>query len=56
MGIYQQIYDLITTYIYGGVTLTTDMTLTATLLATVCSVAIFSIPIVLIYKFIRWCF
>lgn len=56
MGIYQQIYDIITNYIYGGVSLTSDMTLTATLLSTAISVACFSLPIVLVYKFIRWCF
>ena len=56
MGIYQQIYDLIHQFIFGGVEMTANMDLVAVLMSTCGTVAVVSIPIVLMYKIIRWCF
>lgn len=49
MGIYQNCYDLIQRYIYGGVELTSEMELVATLLSTIGVVALFSLPFVLVF-------
>ena len=53
MSIYQSCYDLIHQYIYGGVTLTSDMTLVATLLATCACVFCFAIPFMIAWKVIK---
>ena len=49
MGIYQSCYQLIQQYIYGGAELTADMSLTATLISTTASIALFAIPFVLVF-------
>lgn len=49
MNIYQNCFDLIQQYIYGGVELTSHMELTAVILATCACVALFALPFVLVY-------
>lgn len=50
MSIYQNIYDLIVTYIYGGVTLSAQMELVTVTLATIGCVFVFALPFVLVWK------
>lgn len=50
---YQSIYNLIHELIYGGVTMTADMTLTTTLLSTFAVVSLVAIPFVIVYKVLR---
>lgn len=53
MGIYTSLYNIIIQYIYGAeTTLTADMQLTATILATIGSVFIVAIPFIIIKKVI----
>lgn len=52
MGIYQQCFDLVKTYIYGGVELTSDMSLVATLIATIACITVFALPFVVVFKVI----
>lgn len=56
MGIYQMIYDIIHTYIYGSATMTSSMELVATEVSTLLSLVLFALPVILLFKFIRWCF
>lgn len=53
MGIYQSIYELIQTYIYGGIELTGEMALTATTLSTCGAIFVLSLPFVLVWRVIR---
>lgn len=53
MGIYQNLYALIEQYIYGGVTLTADMELTATLIATAGSIFVIALPFCLVWRVCR---
>lgn len=53
MSVYQSCFDLVVTHIYGGVELTSDMNLVATLIATIASVFCFAIPFIVVYLFIR---
>lgn len=55
-GIYYQAFDLFLTYIYGvdAVALTSDQTLTLTILATVASVFLVSLPFVLVWQVLRF--
>lgn len=53
-GIYQGLFDLIQTYIYGGVELTADMNLVCTLLATAGSIFCIALPFVVVWKFIGY--
>jgi hypothetical protein len=55
-GIYQGLFDLIHTHIYGGVTLTADMNLVCTLIATVGSLAFVCIPFFVVYKVLDFIF
>lgn len=48
MGIYQNLFELIKTYIYGGVELTPSMELTATLISTLGSVFLVALPFILV--------
>lgn len=50
MSIYQNIYDLIVTYVYGGVTLSASMELVTVTLATIGCVFVFALPFVLVWK------
>lgn len=53
MGIYQAIYDLIATYIYGGVALTPSMILVNTTVSTIGCLFILAIPFIVTYFVIR---
>lgn len=48
MGIYQQCYDLVQTYIYGGAELTADMSLVATEISTIASIFLFALPFLVV--------
>lgn len=50
MNIYQNIYDIIHNYIYGGVTLSAQMELVAVTLSTVGCVFVFALPFLLVWK------
>lgn len=54
MNVYQSCYDLIQTYIYGGVELTQHMELTTTILATCAAVFVFSIPFLVVFWIIKF--
>lgn len=49
MSIYQSCYDLIQTYIYGGVELTSDMSLVCTLVSTCACLFCFALPFILVF-------
>lgn len=53
MSIYQNLFDLIHSHIYGGVTLTPDMNLVCTLISTIGCVFLVSLPFLLVWKVIR---
>lgn len=54
MSVYQSIFDIITTHIYGNPeVLTSDMTLIATLMASIGSVFVFSVPFLVIFWLLR---
>lgn len=53
MGIYQNIYDLIVTYIYGGGSLTADMELVTVTLSTCACVFVFSLPFLLVWRILK---
>ena len=54
MSIYESLFDLIQTYIYGGATLTSDMNLVCTLISTIGCVFLVSLPFVIVYKVISF--
>lgn len=47
---YQTLYELLQTYIYGSADLTADMTLTLTLLSTIGVVFVVALPFCLVWK------
>ena len=53
MSIYQSCFDLIHTYIYGGVTLTSDMSLVCTFMASAACIFLFALPFCIVWKVIR---
>lgn len=53
-GWYQQIFNLIATHVYGGVELTADMNLVATLFATIFSMAAFCLPVIVVLWMIKF--
>lgn len=53
MSIYQSIFDIISTYVYGGVELTADMNLVCTLISTLGCVFLVSLPFVVVVKVIK---
>ena len=53
MSIYQDCFDLIQQYIYGGVELTSDMSLVATTLSTTACVFVFALPFLVVWKVIK---
>lgn len=53
VSIYQSLFDLIHTYVYGGVTLTSDMSLICTLIATMGCIFCISIPFLVVFWFLR---
>lgn len=54
MSIYHSLFDLIHTHIYGGVELTSDMNLVATLIATIGVIFVVSIPFLVVYKILTF--
>lgn len=52
MSIYQNLYDLISTYIYGG-TLTTDAELVCTLVSTAGCLFLVALPFLVVLKVLR---
>lgn len=50
MGIYQELYTLLHTYIYGGVTMTADMELTCTLISTAGAIFVVALPFLLVWN------
>lgn len=53
MGIYQNLYSLISNYIYGGTTLSADMQLTATIISTIGSIFVVALPFLVVWKVIK---
>lgn len=53
---YQSLFDLIHTHIYSGVTLTPDMNLVCTLIATIGCILLVAIPFFVVYKVISFVF
>lgn len=53
VSIYQECFDLIHQFIYGGVDLTSDMNLVCTLVATAACLFCFALPFVVVYIFIK---
>lgn len=50
---YQQIYDLFVQYVYGAVTLTESMELTATIFSTTACLFCVSLPFIVVWRFIK---
>lgn len=50
LSIYQSLFDLIHTHIYGGVELTPDMNLVCTLISTIGVLLVIGIPFFVVYK------
>lgn len=50
MSIYQSLFDLIHTHIYGGVVLSADMNLVCTLIATLGVLFVVGIPFFVVYR------
>lgn len=53
MSIYQNIFDLIVTHIYGGVALTADMNLVCTLISTIACLFCVAIPFIVVIRIIK---
>lgn len=53
MNIYQNIYDIVQTYIFGGVELTANMDLIAICLSSFACVFVFALPFCIVWKLIR---
>lgn len=54
MSIYQSLFDIIHTHIYGGVDLTSDMNLVCTLIATIGCIFVVSIPFLVVYWVLKF--
>lgn len=50
MSMYDSIFDLIQTYIYGGQSLTPDMNLVCTLISTCACIFCIAIPFFVVYR------
>lgn len=53
MSIYESIFQLLHTHIYGGVALTADMNLTLTLMATCACVFCVALPFIVVWGAIK---
>lgn len=53
MSIYQNLFDLIHQYIYGGVELTADMNLVATLVSTIGCLFVVALPFAVVWLVIK---
>lgn len=49
-SMYESLFDLIHTHIYGGCVLTSDMNLVCTLIATIGCLFVVAIPFLVVYK------
>ena len=52
-GIYQQLFELLHTYVYGGAALTADMNLTLTIAATFGALFLVSLPFILVWGILK---
>lgn len=52
MNIYQSLYDLIATYVFGGVEMSANMDLVAICISTIGCVFLVALPFLLVYKVI----
>lgn len=53
MNIYQDIFDIVKQYIFGGVELTANMDLVAITLSTIGCVFVFALPFVIVCRIIK---
>lgn len=53
MNIYQDIFDIVQQYIFGGVELTANMDLVAITLSTIGCVFVFALPFVIVWRIIK---
>lgn len=53
MNIYQDIFDIIKQYIFGGVELTANMDLVAITLSTIGCVFVFALPFLIVWRVIK---
>lgn len=53
MNIYQDIFDIVQQYIFGGVELTASMDLVAITLSSIGCIFVFSLPFVIVWRVIR---
>lgn len=53
MNIYQDIFDIVKQYIFGGVELTANMDLVAITLSTIGCVFVFALPFVIVWHLIK---
>lgn len=53
MNIYQDIFDIIKQYIFGGVELTAHMDLVAVTLSTIGSIFVFALPFVIVWRIVK---
>ena len=56
MGIYQNIYELIQTYIYGGVELSSEMELVTVLISTLSCIFLIALPFIIVIMSIVFLF
>lgn len=54
MSIYQELLNLINTYIYGGVTMSGTQALTADLIATIGCIALVALPFFVCWRVIQY--
>ena len=52
-GIYQQLFELLHTYVYGGAALTSDMNLTLTIASTAGALFLVSLPFILVWGILK---
>lgn len=53
MNIYQNIFDIVQQYIFGGVDLTASMDLVAITLSSIGCIFVFSLPFVIVWRIIK---
>lgn len=56
MGIYQNIYELIQIYVYGGVELSSEMELVTVLISTLSCIFLISLPFIIVIMSIVFLF
>lgn len=53
-GIYEAIYNILQSGIYGDMVMTSDMSLTLTMLSTLASVFVVTLPFIVVWKVIKF--